>query len=133
MPYDYGNTSATTHEVAEALEESYKLFSRFWELHQKQIASEVGEILAWAIINHIQHGAPMSGGELLGETMQTFNIFLEQEEMSGLSIDGVPTQAALDGKNSRLKLERGDRRPSFIDGGLFKSSFVAWVGNDAES
>ena len=52
--------------------------------------------------------------------------------MAGLSVDGVPTQAALEGKNSRLKVERGERRPSFIDGGLFKSSFVAWIGNDAE-
>ncbi len=65
--------------------------------------------------------------------MQQFNIFLEREEMAGLAVDGVPTQAALEGKNSRLKQEKGPRRPSFIDGGLFKSSFVAWIGDDAES
>ena len=74
-----------------------------------------------------------AGRRLLGETMKAFNVFLEGEEMAGLSVDGVPTLAALEGKNSRLKIERGERRPSFIDGGLFKSSFVAWIGNDAES
>lgn len=133
MPYDYGDTSATTYEVAEDLQAQYQLFTHFFETHKKEICAEVGEALAWSLINHIQHGAPLTQGELLGETMQQFNIFLEQEEMAGLSVDGVPTLAALEGKNSRLKIERGERRPSFIDGGLFKSSFVAWIGNDAES
>lgn len=133
IPYDYGDSSATTYEVAEDLQERYGLFTHFWDLHKTQIVSEVGNTLGHAVINHIQYGAPMPGGELLGETMKAFNVFLEGEEMAGLSIDGVPTQAALEGKNSRLKIERGERRPSFIDGGLFKSSFVAWIGNDAES
>lgn len=133
MPYDYGDTSATTYEVAENLQDQYQLFTHFFETHKKEICAEVGEALAWSLINHIQHGAPLTQGELLGETMQQFNIFLEQEEMAGLSVDGVPTLAALEGKNSRMKIERGERRPSFIDGGLFKSSFVAWIGNDAES
>lgn len=133
MPYDYGDTSATTGEVAEILEDRYQLFSHFWDAHKDTIAPEVGEMLAYSIINHIKHGAPLTSGELLGETMRTFNIFLEREEMAGLAVDGVPTLAALDGRNSRLKLKYGERRPSFIDGGLFKSSFVAWIDNDAES
>lgn len=132
QPYDYGDTSATTHEVAEALEDEYGLFTHFWEVRADEICAEVGEAVAYALVNHIQHGAPMVSGELLGETMQQFSIFLEGEEMAGLSVD-VPTQAAQDGKNSRLKQEYGPRRPSFIDGGLLKSSFVAWVGDDAES
>lgn len=133
MPYDYGDTSATTFAVAEALEDKYQLFTNFWNLHQDTIAPEVGEMLAYSIINHIKHGAPLTSGELLGDTMRTFNIFLENEEMAGLSVDDVPTLAALDGRNSRLKQKYGERRPSFIDGGLFKSSFVAWIDNDAES
>ncbi|MCS4265021.1 hypothetical protein [Serratia sp. BIGb0163] len=133
MPYDYGDTSATTYEVAEALQDNYQLFTHFWEEHQDTILPEVGEALAYSIINHIQHGAPLTSGELLGETMRSFNIFLEREEMAGLAVDKVPTHAALEGRNSRLKVERGERRPSFIDGGLFKSSFIAWIDNDAES
>lgn len=133
MQYDYGDTSATTFEVAEILEDKYQLFSNFWELHKGEIVPEVGEALAHSIINHIQHGAPLAGGEMLGDTMRTFSIFLENEEMAGLNVDNVPTQAAKDGRNSRLKQKYGERRPSFIDGGLFKSSFVAWIDNNAES
>ena len=133
MPYDYGDTSATTYEVAEDLQEHYQIFTHFWETHVDDIVPEVGEAVGLALINYIKYGAPMHGGELLGETMKAFNVFLEGEEMAGLSVDGVPTQAALEGKNSRLKVERGERRPSFIDGGLFKSSFVAWIDDDAES
>ncbi|AYL42248.1 hypothetical protein [Citrobacter freundii] len=133
MPYDYGDTSATTYEVAEDLQEHYQIFTHFWETHVDDIVPEVGEAVGLALINHIKYGAPMHDGELLGETMKAFNVFLEGEEMAGLSVDGVPTQAAMEGKNSRLKVERGERRPSFIDGGLFKSSFVAWIDDDAES
>jgi hypothetical protein len=134
MPYDYGDTSATTYDVAEDLQERYQLFTHFWDLHKDVITHEVGETVAYALINHIQHGAPLAQGvTLLGETMESFNHFLELQEMEGLGVDGVPTHAALEGKNSRLKQERGERRPSFIDGGLFKSSFVAWIDNDAES
>lgn len=134
MPYDYGDTDKTTFEVAEELEDRYQLFTHFFDLHQDAIVQEVGENVAYALINHIEHGAPLAAGpQLLGETMQEFNIFLESSEMEGLSIDGVPTHAALEGKNSRLKQEKGPRRPSFIDGGLFKSSFIAWIDNDAES
>lgn len=133
MPYDYGDTSATTYEVAEELQDNYQIFTHFWETHADDIISEVGETVGLALINHIKYGAPMHSGELLGETMQAFNIFLEREEMAGLSVDGVPTLAAKQGKNTRLKQERGERRPSFIDGGLFKSSFVAWIDDDAES
>lgn len=136
MPYDYGdNPGATTHEVALSLENDYQLFSHFWEKHQDVIVSEVGETVAWQIINHIQHGAPLVGGEQLGDTMKAFSDFLNQEEMAGLTINGnsIPTKAALEGVNSRLKDKyTGIRRPSFIDGGLFKSSFVAWIDNDAE-
>lgn len=133
MPYDYGDTSKTTFDVAEALEDRYQLFSHFFDTHRSAIIREVGETVAYALINHVQYGAPLGGSELLEETMKQFNDFLITEEMAGLSVDGVPTQAALEGVNSRLKIERGERRPSFIDGGLFKSSFIAWIDDDAES
>lgn len=131
QPYGYGNTDATTHEVAQILEAKYGLFTHFWELHQEAIRREVGETVAWSIINTIKFGIPLVGGEQLANTMREFNLFLEREEMAGLEVDGVPTQAALDGKNSRLKRMYGPRRPSFIDGGLLKASFVAWIDDES--
>ncbi|WP_336240445.1 hypothetical protein [Citrobacter werkmanii] len=134
MVYDYGdNPGETTHEVAVELEENYGVFTHFWDLHKDTIIAEAGETIALSFINHIKYGAPLVGDAPMGETIEAFNHFLEQEEMAGLNIDGVPTKAALDGKNSRLKQESGARRPSFIDGGLFKTSFIAWINNDAES
>ncbi|MGP0902098.1 hypothetical protein [Serratia sp. CY76391] len=132
LPYvEDGGT--TTHEVAEFLEDRYNLFTWFWTLHKDTIVNEVGEHLAFAIVNHIQHGVPMVGNEMLGETMRTFNIFLEQEEMAGLP--GVPTGAAIRRENARLKSGKGkgERRPSFIDTGIFKASFIAWIDENAES
>ncbi|WP_353613958.1 hypothetical protein [Mangrovibacter phragmitis] len=133
IPYDYGNTSATTFEVAEILEDKYKLFTNFYRVHGDEVRKEVCDALIASIQNHIQFGAPLSSDEQLGDTIRAFNLFLEREEMAGLSVDGVPTQAALEGKNSRLKRQYGERRPSFIDGGLFKSSFTAWIDNNADS
>lgn len=135
VPYGYGdNPEATTGEVAQELENNYQLFTHFQEMHMDVIRKDAGEALALALINHIKYGVPLaSDGEQLSETMREFHLFLELEEMAGLGVEGVPTQAALQGKNSRLKREYGDRRPSFIDGGLFKANFIAWIENDAES
>ncbi|WP_201471820.1 hypothetical protein [Escherichia coli] len=136
QPYGYGDEpEKTTFEVAQELEERYEIFSRFWEMHNAQIRSEVGEIVAYALINHIRYGAPMPGGEQLADTMTAFHTFLDREEMAGLTINGnkVPTWSAIHGVNSRLKIKRGERRPSFIDGGLFKDNFIAWIDDDAES
>lgn len=87
--------------------------------------------MAYSIINAIKFNAPLTSDEQLADTMREFNLFLEREEMAGLDVDGVPTKAALEGRNSRLKKKRGPRRPSFIDGGLFKASFIAWVENES--
>jgi len=130
QPYGYGNLDATTHDVAEILEARYGLFTHFWEQHESLIRREVGESIAYSLINTIKYGAPLVVNEQLANTMREFNLFLEREEMAGLDVDGVPTEAALRGKNSRLKKKFGPRRPSFIDGGLFKASFVAWIDSD---
>lgn len=133
MPYDYGEEQATTFEVATTLEEEYGLFSHFWAQHQDAIIQEAGTAVAHQLINQIRYGASGGGDLLLGNSIREFNIFLEQEEMAGLGVAGVPTQAALDGVNSRLKKHSGPRRPSFIDGGLFKTSFTAWIEDDAQT
>lgn len=143
MPYGYGDDpEATTGEVAQALEDNYGIFSLFYQAHHEEIIGEVTDAVSLQLENFIRYGAPLdvSAPLLLGETIRTFNIFLEMEEMAGLSVNvgpglhnTVPTMAAIDGRNSRLKQKHGERRPSFIDGGLFKSSFTAWIDNDADT
>lgn len=131
IPYDYGDTSETTYTVAEILEDNYRLFTHFYELHEKEILEEVRDNIVLQLANAIQNGVAPSDMLLLGKTQKAFSAFLEKEEMAGLSVDGVPTKAALMGVNSRKKIRHGERRPSFIDGGQFLSSFVAWIENNA--
>jgi hypothetical protein len=64
------------------------------------------------------------------EIEERFKDFLSLQEMDKLGVPGVPTEAAKKGKSSRFKRRRskgGAPRPSFIDTGLYQSSFKAWV------
>ncbi|PHI32751.1 hypothetical protein [Budvicia aquatica] len=131
IPYGYGdNPDATTFEVATILEDEYSLFSIFFKHYEKEIMREAREAITLQIENHLRFGSVMSDTLILSETEKLFHLFLESEEMAGLSIDKVPTLAAIDGVNSRLKTTSGQRRPSFIDGGLLKTSFIAWIEDD---
>lgn len=132
IPYDYGIAPATTHQVADDLEDRYQLFTNFYHEHEEEIIREVNEAITLQLINHISYGAPFDESEIiLSGVVKAFSLFLEREEMAGLDVDGVPTLAALEGINSRLKIHHGPRRPSFIDGGLFISSVTAWISFDA--
>jgi hypothetical protein len=132
IPYDYGVAPATTHQVAEDLEEQYKLFTNFYYEHQEEILREIHETINLQLVNHINYGVPFDESVIiLSEVVKAFSLFIEREEMAGLDVNGVPTLAALEGINSRLKIHHGPRRPSFIDGGLFLSSFNAWISFDA--
>lgn len=133
MVYGYGDApSATTFAVAQALQERYQLFSRFYHEHQDLILNTIQETLTLQLVNHLRYGAPFEQDDIiLGAIVEAFSLFLEREEMAGLQVDGVPTLAALEGINTRLKIHHGPRRPSFIDGGLFLSSFNAWISLDA--
>jgi hypothetical protein len=135
MPYDYGEEPGkTTHQVAVELEERYQLFTHFFNTYRDEIFTAVSEEIQLGLINHIKYGAPFDQEDIiLGEVVRSFNIFLEREEMAGLGVRGVPTSAALRGVNSRLKKEKGQRRPSFIDGGLLKANFIAWISNNGET
>lgn len=136
QPYDYGDEPGkTTFEVAQDLEERYEIFSHFWDMHKEEIIREAGEMLVYQLVNHLKHKAPLPSVQVMGDTLGIFHRFLEAEEMAGLTINGnqVPTWAARRGIDSRKKNKfTGERRPSFIDGGLFKDSFLAWIDNDAE-
>lgn len=125
--YDYGDEEGkTTYEVASELEHRYRLFTHFFNMHQNEISEEIGSEIAYSLINKIEHGADSNEDLNLEQTKLIFNKFLENRELDG-KVPGVPTMAARLGVNSRLKKKRGNPRPSFIDGGLLKSTFHAWV------
>lgn len=123
----YTNGSESTGDVAQYLEDKYHVMDVFAGSHIDEIADDMADSVA-GVLESIMAGAPLTldpFADAMGKTKDRFHQFLTTEEMAGWP--GVPTQAALDGRTSRRKNKIGPRRPSFIDTGLYFSSFKAWV------
>ena len=126
IPYD---DEATTGSVAEELEENYAVMGGFIELHINEVAAAVTDSLAGSL-ESLMMGAPLRANPFDGamsKIEQGFRTYLDREEIAKLGRSGVPTKAAKQGKSTRFKREYGPRRPSFIDSGLYQTSFKAWV------
>lgn len=123
--------SKTTFEVAEILEHRYHVMESFFEVYGERILEE--------LMSSFQGGAEtalMTGQVNLDPSQSAmdkvklmFSRFLSEREVEKLGIAGVPTLAALHGVSHRFAhpYARRPRRPSFIDTGLYESSFRAWV------
>ena len=131
VPYDYkGSEGQSTGDVAETLEAQYSIMQTFFEVHGQEIADALAEAAVGSLEN-ILMGAPVANHPFIaGETeiQRMFGQFLDLKEMDGRAA-GVPTRAALNGVNHRMKdpFAKRAERPSFIDTGLYQSSFRAWV------
>lgn len=121
----------TTGDVATRLEEHYGVMDGFVRMHMTDIETVLTQSVNAAMESMIA-GAPGTidiYGDGLGEIEKLFKLdylALMEAESAGLS-GTVPTKAALEGRSVRFKSGRGPRRPSFIDSGLYQSSFKAWV------
>jgi hypothetical protein len=121
----------TTGDVAEILEGKYGIMQTFAEVKEAEILDFVQASLSDALENLMAGGPagnPFSQGEADIETM--FKNFIISQEVETASIPGVPTQAALDGVNHRLKhpyAKDNQRRPSFDDTGLYVQNFKCWI------
>lgn len=126
MPY--ADSDKTTGDVAEILEAKYHVMEVFFETNEREIGGFFAESMRGALENLIA-GSPVTANPLVdaeGAVEDRFHRFIEQDEMDGL-VPGVPTKAARRGVNHRLKIKRGDPRPSFRDTGLYEASFKAWT------
>jgi len=127
-----GRASRTsTGDVAGFLEKRYGVMETFFAAHSKDVVQAMEGSLSGTLENLLL-GAPTAGasfGAATADIERQFRQFLTNREMDGLP--GVPTQAALQGVNRRLKVRRGAMRPSFIDTGLYQQSFTAWVDDAA--
>ena len=124
----YSNGKLTTGDVAEILETKYGVMGFFWEQNKLKITAELEGGVAAAFESYLM-GAPLGTDPFLAGTAEIeklFQEFLSTKQMDH-KIGGVPTAAALQGKSSRFKRKRGPPRPSFIDTGLYETSFKAWV------
>ena len=123
-------SSKTTGEVMEILEAKYGVIDAFYEDKKPQIDKLCLRYLKADLDHQMRGGAaaknPLKGA--MSEIEEMFHRFLDKRQVEKLGIPGVPTQAALMGvKHVRGKKTIVGRRPSFVDTGLYRDSFHAWV------
>lgn len=130
-PKSPGGTQ-TTGDVAEILEAKYGVMDTFAFAMLPDIAKDLEESLAGALETVMMGGAPSGNPFASAQSAITarFKNFLATGAIEHMGIEGVPTQAALDGVNHRLKhpyAKSNPRRESFVDTGMYQSHFLAWV------
>lgn len=130
-PKTEGGTQ-TTGDVAEILEAKYHIMDTFAFARLPDIAKELEQSIAGSLETLMMGGHPNSNPFKSAESAITamFKQFLATADIEHMGIEGVPTQAAKNGVNHRLKhpyAKSNPRRASFIDTGLYSQSFVAWI------
>lgn len=125
-----GDNARTTGEVAGYLEDKYHVMEHFFQAHGPDIVKALETSIAGALEDLLM-GAPARPNvneQALSTIKKDFSKFLSSKEMDGLGYPGVPTAASLKGVNHRMKNKKGTPgRPSFIDTGLYETSFKAWI------
>lgn len=129
---DAGADSHTTGDVAEILEAEYGVMETFWGKYGQEVGDEMAQAYVGALeALHAGHVMRDPLGQVTTGIERRFKQFLTNKEMDGLR-PGVPTQASLDGKSKRFKKQNKKRgpRPSFVDSGLYRSSFKTWFDHN---
>ena len=141
---DAHSGAKTTGEVAEILEKRFGVMETFYVARQEQI----GNMLAESVVNAIEtlvttgrHVNPTFGGAQKIEA--EFRAFLDKNEMAklvaGLSegeraaLSGTFDGAGKSGVSHRKKhpyAAKNKSRPAFVDTGLFRSAFRAWLSEE---
>lgn len=120
----------TTGDVADWLEKRYGLMDCFVDLHEKEIVEALETSVATAIEN-LMRGAPPSidpFGEAIFKIETLFKFqYIDGGEPERAGVPGVPTKAAQMGVNYSLKSGKGNPRVSFVNTGLYRDSFKAWI------
>ena len=122
------NGTQTTGDVATWLEERYHVMEIFFHEHDADVAAALEEGLAGSLESLLM-GAPATldaFGEAKGKIETLFKTFLLSGEIEHLGIPGVPTKAALDRRSGRSASGKANKT-SFIDTGLYETSFIDWV------
>lgn len=121
----------TTGEVAEILEEKYGVLDTFAYARLPDIAKALEDSIAGELETLMMGGSP-SGNPFHGAQSSITTMmkkFISAQEIEHMGIKGVPTGAALNGVNHRLKhpyAKANPRRPSFMDTTLYWQSLLAW-------
>ena len=123
----------TTGDVAEILEDHYGVMQQFFEQNEAAIIKLMEESIqgSFETLMMSGFGSPNINAAATDAIDRMFQIWLDAEKATQLSAKyPVPTGAALAGVNHRKKhpyAKDNARRPSFIDTGLYQSSFRSLV------
>ena len=128
----------TTGDVAEILESEYGIMQAFFNHHQDAIVGmlensvegALEDLFAGRAVGDVLNNKVSAAfAEGASEIESKFRDFLSLREVETLGIPGVPTKAALEGHSHRFKqpYKKRPSRPSFIDTGLYSTSFAVEV------
>ena len=130
-PWQSLGATVSTGDVASFIENRYALMETFATMHHDDIAGVLETRMQGALENAMM-GKPASDADVYGDLSPVEEMFrraLDEREFDGV-IAGVPTGASLAGVNHRLRRPhaRGNAvRSSFVDTGMFRQSFKAWL------
>jgi hypothetical protein len=129
---DTVDPNITTGEVAQSLEERYRIMETFYSDHKEEITDSMAAEYA-GILNDLFHGARVNPDRAIAgigdDIKPLFHAFLDNKEMDGKS--GVPTLASILGiQHRRKKVKYNPGRPSFEDSLMYRNSFKAWISNE---
>ena len=117
--------------MAEILESKYQIMAKFFNLHHVEVIQAL-EGGVEGQLEAIMMGAGVSDNPFLegeSEIERVFKDFINARELDGV-VNGVPTDASLKGVNHSFLhpyAKSNPVRPSFVDTGLYRDSFKAWI------
>jgi hypothetical protein len=160
VPEPYGDPPKSTYEVGKELEKNYGLFSMFYNYEKEEITDWISKDAAVGL-EMMLAGQPVDpknvfavSGEHITDKMHKFITSGDVENAAAMfGEQGIPTQAAIDGKSFRFdkgytakrwvkgkqlsgagkeyfKKKRADgkpARPSFMYSGVFEASLKGWI------
>jgi hypothetical protein len=126
-----GGDVSTTGDVAEILEAKYHIMAIYAQESMDTVIKPAVENALAGAIETMMMGGPkdVSYAGAASTIEASFKQFLSTGGMDKLGYPGVPTAAALRGVNHRMKhpYARRAARSSFVDTGLYSSSFKVWI------
>lgn len=131
---NYGQ-GKTTGDVSKELEDKYKIVEAFVDMEEDYICDLIEEQAAMDLDEIMTLGEPSKKGMSFTETdkiEKKFRNNLSSRKYDGI-ISGVPTIASIKGFSHLRQhpYEKGHgSRASFVNTGLYSSSFRAWVEED---
>jgi hypothetical protein len=122
----------TAEKVAKILNSKYNILELFYGMYEKEINDIISSNFGQVASNMLSAGRELNKVSKknlqpgMQEIVGMFRSFIDNEEMNGRP--GIPAQASLMGiRHRRGHRIRHGSRPSFVDTGIYKASFRAWV------